>query len=391
MQKAYHQALSLLRRASSTGGFLAADNPVDNYQRVWARDGVICGMAALASQEDDLIAVFKKTLQTLQEHQHPNGTIPSNVLFHENKNSEISYGGLAGRVDATTWYIIGVCHYTLSMQDFDFFKRHKKSIDQCLTLLEAWEFNQQDLLYVPLSGNWADEYITDGYVLYDQLLRLWGLRLLDKIEPNIAFSCKKESVEKQIKQQFFPNQQEGLMHPRAYQMIQKLDYLPCSFSPSGYKTRFDAFAHSLFLILNLGDSSIQNDIVNHFTDLIHSQKLKLSPAFWPPVFPEEQEWTLLSQNYKYAFRNFPFEFHNGGVWPMVNGFVGIAMYDNQNTKLASQILTALNQVNEIENYGFYENFNAQTGLPNGVKSCTWSAAATVLLNQVIEQKFKFIT
>jgi hypothetical protein len=29
-------------------------------------------------------------------------------------------------------------------------------------------------LYVPLSGNWADEYITDGYVLYDQLLRVWA-------------------------------------------------------------------------------------------------------------------------------------------------------------------------------------------------------------------------
>jgi hypothetical protein len=39
----------------------------------------------------------------------------------------------------------------------------------------TWEFNNKGLLYVPLSGNWADEYITDGYVLYDQLLRfgLW--------------------------------------------------------------------------------------------------------------------------------------------------------------------------------------------------------------------------
>jgi hypothetical protein len=32
-------------------------------------------------------------------------------------------------------------------------------------------------LYVPLSGNWADEYITDGYVLYDQLLRVWAFVL----------------------------------------------------------------------------------------------------------------------------------------------------------------------------------------------------------------------
>lgn len=391
MNHTYSEAISLLRRASSQNGFLAADNPVDNYHRVWARDGVICGLAALASGEKDLIELFKKTLQTLQNHQHTNGTIPSNVLIQDNQNSVVSYGGLAGRVDAVTWYIIGVCHYALSTQDFSFFQEHKKSVTKCLTLLEAWEFNNQDLLYVPLSGNWADEYITDGYVLYDQLLRIWGLRLLDKIEPNQDYFNKRVAIEKQIKQQFFPNQSVGLMHPKAYEKIKELKFLPCSFSPSGYKTRFDAFAHALFLILDLGDKSLQNDIVNHFTDLIQSQKLKLSPAFWPPVFPEEDEWSLLAQNCKYDFRNFPYEFHNGGVWPMVNGFVGIALYEHEEKSFSKQIQVALNQVNEMEDYGFYENFNAQTGMPNGVKYCTWSAAASVLLHQVLNQNFKFIT
>jgi hypothetical protein len=391
MSNTYSEAISLLRRANSNAGFLAADNPVDNYHRVWARDGVICGLAALASGENDLISIFKNTLQTLKNHQHINGTIPSNVLVQENQKNEISYGGLAGRVDAVTWYIIGVCHYTLSTQDFDFFQEHKKAVIKCLSLLEAWEFNNQNLLYVPLSGNWADEYITDGYVLYDQLLRIWGLRLLDKIEPNQDYFNKRVAIEKQIKNQFFPNQSVGLMHPKAYEKIKELKFLPCSFSPSGYKTRFDAFAHALFLILDLGDKSLQNDIVNHFTDLIHSQKLNLSPAFWPPVFPEEDEWSLLAQNCKYDFRNFPYEFHNGGVWPMVNGFVGIALYEHEEKAFSTQIQVALNQVNEMENYGFYENFNAETGLPNGVKYCTWSAAASVLLHQVLNQNFKFIT
>jgi hypothetical protein len=40
-----------------------------------------------------------------------------------------------------------------------------KDIQKCLQFLEAWEFNNKHLLYVSLSGNWADEYITDGYVL----------------------------------------------------------------------------------------------------------------------------------------------------------------------------------------------------------------------------------
>jgi hypothetical protein len=54
--------------------------------------------------------------------------------------------------------------------------KHEANI-QMLTSFEAWEFNNKGLLYVPLSGNWADEYITDGYVLYDQLLRVWALKV----------------------------------------------------------------------------------------------------------------------------------------------------------------------------------------------------------------------
>ena len=89
---------------------------------------------------------------------------------------EVSYGGLAGRVDAVTWFIIGVCQYAFYKKDEAFIQKYDSNIQKCLQLLEAWEFNNKHLLYVPLSGNCADEYITDGYVLYDQLLRVWALK-----------------------------------------------------------------------------------------------------------------------------------------------------------------------------------------------------------------------
>ena len=64
----------------------------------------------MASGDENLIATFKNTLETLANHQHAIGTIPSNVLISGDK-SEVSYGGLAGRVDAVTWFVIGVCQY----------------------------------------------------------------------------------------------------------------------------------------------------------------------------------------------------------------------------------------------------------------------------------------
>ena len=58
----FHKALALLHQVSTKNGFLASAENTSNYQRVWARDGVICGLAALASADEKLIATFKNTL-----------------------------------------------------------------------------------------------------------------------------------------------------------------------------------------------------------------------------------------------------------------------------------------------------------------------------------------
>ncbi len=51
---AYQRSLALLHRCLSPAGFLASPDDVDNYARIWARDGVIAGLAALASGNADL-------------------------------------------------------------------------------------------------------------------------------------------------------------------------------------------------------------------------------------------------------------------------------------------------------------------------------------------------
>ena len=61
----YTKAIELLEKVSSSEGFLASAQNISNYKRVWARDGVICGLAALASGEEKLIETFRKTLETL--------------------------------------------------------------------------------------------------------------------------------------------------------------------------------------------------------------------------------------------------------------------------------------------------------------------------------------
>lgn len=385
----YHKAIALLHQVSTKNGFLASAENTSNYQRVWARDGVICGLAALASADEKLIATFKNTLETLADNQHEIGTIPSNVLISEGK-TEVSYGGLAGRVDAVTWFIIGMCQYASHQNEPEFVVKYKTHIEKALALLNAWEFNNKHLLYVPLSGNWADEYITDGYVLYDQLLRIWALKSYNFFAKSEIISKKIQDITNQVESNFLPNSKQEKYHEKAYQDLVFNKYLPCSFSPSGYKIQFDAFANALVVLLKIGTKEIQNQILEFASNLASETKLGLVPAFWPPVFQEDEHWNLLKNNCKYEFRNFPYEFHNGGSWSMVNGFVGLAMLSQNQTENAAHLLEKINQANAVDDFSFYENFNTDTKAPNGVAFCAWSAAATVLIHQSLHNNFKLV-
>jgi GH15 family glucan-1,4-alpha-glucosidase len=385
----YHKAIELLQKASSNDGFLASAQNISNYKRVWARDGVICGLAALASANEDLIEIFRKTIDTLAQNQHQNGTIPSNVMTTD-IGVEVSYGGLAGRVDAVTWFIIGVCQYAFYKKDNTFVKKYENHIQKCLQLLEAWEFNNKHLLYVPLSGNWADEYITDGYVLYDQLLRVWALKSYNHFAKNVSVTAKIEKIVQQIEINFTPNSIGEKYHERAFKEVNIQKFMPCSFSPAGYKIQFDAFANSLALLLKIGSGDFQHNILEYSLKLKSSMPLQLLPAFWPPIKETDQDWHLLKNNCKYEFRNYPNEFHNGGSWSMVNGFFGLALLAKSKKEEAIQILKAINDINAVADFSFYENFNSETKAPNGVPYCAWSAAATIMLNQSIYTNFNFL-
>jgi hypothetical protein len=205
-----------------------------------------------------------------------------------------------------------------------------------------------------------------------------------------VISIKIKAIIEQIEINFTPNDLSDKYHQRAYQEINIEKFMPCSFSPAGYKTQFDAFANSLALYLNIGSQDFQDTILDYSISLRNEMKLKLLPAFWPAIKETDLDWNLLKNNCKYEFRNYPNEFHNGGSWSMVNGFYGLALLSKGKSKEASEVLNAINTVNAVQDFSFYENFNSETKEPNGVPFCAWSAAAAVLIHQSLYTNFKFL-
>jgi hypothetical protein len=383
LQIANKKALEILRKSSHQKGFLASALAKDNYKRVWARDGVITGLAALSSREEDLIETFRQTLITLGEQLSPQGHIPSNVDLD---SGEVSYGGLAGRADTGSWWIIGLCLYSKITGDKSLLEQYEKEIGQIHGLYQAWEYNNKDLIYVPLAGDWADEYILSGYVLYDQVLRYAALKLSAEMYNKAEWKEKADKIKHAIHHNFILSEtwKDTGMHPNAKKRIINTNYKPyltAAFNPAGYQDYFDAFGNSLAILFKIHpnpESCIQ---------WVSKNMGNLIPAFHPAISEADPDFSLLRQNYRFEFRNIPHEFHNGGVWPMVNGFWGLANFITLSKNEAEIILNELIFLNSKDDWGFNECFHGQTLQSCGVHACTWSAAGQLLLSNSLSKGF----
>lgn len=378
----YERAIDLLRRAQSAHGFLASPLEHDNYRRIWTRDGVVTGLAALLSGNEDLIRTFHATLRTIFDHQHPFGFIPSNV----SSDGKTSFGGTVGRADNPSWAVIGLCQFALFTGDTAMAKQYASQVEKCFHVLEVWEYNGKHLIYVPQSGDWADEYIYHGYLLFDQLLRLWALRLAAKVFSRADWDQKADRVKRVIEVNFWNHQNpEGELY--ASNLNHQLRLAPkkfwfMGFNPSRIYHYFDLQANAMALFLGIGGEE-NNSVALDFVDSFWRGRQGLLPSFHPAILASDIEMSELENNYAFRFRNHPHEFHNGGLWPVWNGLMAMALVDHNKTALAASISKNIHAGNELKNWDFNECLHGETGQPIGVRHCTWSAAGAVIADTTL--------
>jgi GH15 family glucan-1,4-alpha-glucosidase len=374
--KYYQEAIDVLHQCITENGFVASPIVKDNYARIWSRDSMIAGMASLLSGDAECIESFKRSVLFLSEHQNKFGQIPSNVSSDGNS---VSFGSLVGRVDATSWWIIGAC---LISKNFPEYKSElQPRIAKAFDILEAWEFNGRGLIYTPLGGNWADEYVSQGYVLYDQLLRLWGLKLFADIfedqQRKIDYENKKELVIANYKSGNLID--KNTYHPSAYSTFyNKSGHWASAFFPAGYDIRWDAAANALVLLLGL--ESEPSKIAGAADALANANTTYQIPVFSPVIKKEDPDWRLLSHNFSYQFKNNPHEFHNGGSWPVFTGLLSMGLFLNGFDGMSQKILSAQESaMDEHEEDRFTEYWNIHTAKPGGVNPLGFSAAGYIFM------------
>ncbi|MBC6490867.1 glycoside hydrolase 100 family protein [Flavihumibacter stibioxidans] len=384
---AYTSSLDLLKKASTGFGFVASVQEHDNYRRIWTRDGTINSLAALLSGEPELIDTARATIRTIFAHQHRTGFMPSNVT----PSGGVSYGGTVGRADNPSWAVIGLCQFALMQNESDFAFKYLTQVEKCFSVMDAWEFNGKHLIYVPQSGDWADEYIQHGYILFNQLLRIWALRLAGDVFDRKDWKENAAVITSVVQANFWNSlEAQKLYAPNLAHQLEHapLDFWFMGFNPSRIYSQFDLQANILALLLGIGNAEQDNILLELLTGFFH-KKQNLLPSFFPNIGFDDPDMQELQHNYAFTFRNLPGEFHNGGLWPVWNGWLAAALCVKNRNALARDITAKIETANSLNNHEYNECLHGETGQPIGVPHCAWSAGGHILAINYLEGKRLF--
>ncbi len=399
------RALEVVRACATDRGFLASPTERANYRRVWGRDGAIIGLAALLSGEEDLIEAGRATLRTLARYQGPHGEIPSNV---DPVTERVSYGGTAGRVDAGLWFAIASAEYWRRTGDEVLLGDLVEPLERLRALLGAWEFNARGLLYVPPTGDWADEYIQSGYVLYDQLLYLQAQRGFAALHRELHGGEDHALLERTARLRhllranywFDDGEAEGdeaaedVYHPVLYAKGRAAaehcrgKYWMPYFSPLGYGTRFDGMANALATLFGVADEERARAVDAYVTDQLVDPDVDLLPAFDPVITPKDEFWDDLQMSFSHTFKNEPYAYHNGGLWPLVTAFYAAGLARRGDLEGARRYRDGVHAANrrarDGEPWSFSEFLHGRSHEPGGTWPMGWSAAAAVIADASVE-------
>lgn len=359
-------AVHLLRALSGPFGIHASGSTTAsaNYRAVYARDAVMAGIAGLLLEDDVISRALVRTLEQLRALQGPEGQIASNYEIRAGQQPVVSFGTLAPRIDSATWYLLGVA-FAAHARVLDP-EPYRDSVRSVVRLLAAVEYNGRHLMYIPPGGNWADEYICDGYVLYDQVLRAWALRLLGALYADAAWTAKAGLIQRTIADRYWPNAEGTRRVPLA------------SFSPVGERDVFDLAACSLLSLAGIdepiGDAAL-DWIGEHF---LH--RAALPPAFHPVIDESHPEWPALRRYHLHDFRNRPHEYHNGGIWPIWLGWLALALAHRGRRDDLDRLRQAVQErLGEPGTFSFEEFLHGLTGEPGGMGQMAYSATGLTFL------------
>jgi hypothetical protein len=349
------------------------------YPEPYTRDWMIAALGVLVTQNEELMAALQRLLLTLAQNQTHLGHIPS--LAHDPTD--------CGASDTTPLFLFALALYRSVTGETDFLE------GAALKALNWLQYQSPDdvvLVAQQPTSDWRDEMWVWGYGLYVNALVYACLRLYGQDERAQALHTLINRVGlRQV--QGDRRVHEGLS-------LAEKPYYAFWVYKGHINERFDLLGNCLAILFGLASPLRANAILDWVETACAGLQERgelacdLPPCLIPYIYPNDEDW--LPRYHQY---NQPGEYHNGGIWPFIEGFYIAALVTAGQHQLAMQKFNALSELIQSASsnallFGFNEWHRAQDGKPRGQDWQTWTAAMYLYAASCVETRttplFQFV-
>jgi hypothetical protein len=377
LAECHARAVTLLEANLTPAGVLAA-TPTKRaaergYTAIFGRDAAVCALGMAVSGNRALERAAACGLETLAAHQAPNGQIPKFVAA-DGREADFWY---LGCIDSTLWWLIALALLDQRAQELGLrqglLRRYRTEVALALRWLGAQEHQRFFLLQQNEASDWADIMPRSGFVLYTNALwyrvkRLFGL-------PNTAATrASFNGLFHPFSARLAEYRRARLLNEYVLKRARNRDLYLSFVNFSFFGEEGDVFGNVLAVLCGaLSRNASHRTLDALLAARVHEpypvravvQPIRRQSALWRPYMARHRQ-------------NAAWQYHNGGVWPMVGGFFIAALARSGRKRHARAELVKLARACALDDWAFAEWLHGRTAAPRGMRGQSWNAAGFLL-------------
>jgi len=366
-------AVELLHRNATPAGVLAAA-PTQrardrDYTAIFGRDAAICALGMAVSGDRVLERTAHIGLETLAAYQAPNGQIPKFVA-PDRREADFWY---LGCIDSTLWWLIALAFLDERRERRGLLRRFRRQTALALNWLAAQEHQRLHLLQQNEASDWADIMPRSGFVLYTNAL-WYRVKQLFALPNAAATRANFNGLFHPFSARLAEYRRARLLNEYALTRARSRDLYLSFVNFSFFGEEGDVFGNVLATLSGaMSRAAARRTLDALLARSVHEpypvrsvvQPIRKQSALWRPYMARHRQ-------------NSAWQYHNGGVWPMVGGFWVTALARHGRKREARTELIKLAHACALDDWAFAEWLHGRTCAPRGMRGQSWNAAAFLL-------------
>lgn len=394
VEACHAKSIDLLRGNMTPQGILAASAGDKarrrGYTAVFGRDAAICAIGMALSGDPLLERAAAVGLRTLGRHQAPNGQIPKFVGPFPDPGAP-GKGGGQGPAEADFWYLGCIDSTLWWLLALDFLERRRRPapargtrprrIELALQWLLAQEHQRFFLLQQNEASDWADIMPRSGFVLYTNAL-WYAVKQRYGLERAAQTRASFNSLFHPFSADLAPYRRARLLNDYVLRRARNRDLYLSFVNFSFFGEEGDVFGNLLAVLCGLADpqasrrtlAALQRARVSRLHPVrVVTRPIRRRSALWRPYMARHRQ-------------NEVWQYHNGGIWPMVGGFWVTALAAAGQLSQARLELQKLARACAVGNWAFTEWLHGTRATPHGMPGQSWNAAAFLMAERAIAER-----